>query len=51
MAPDNDRLDNFRAGSIQGVLNRAKAKGVSVAVHEPTLDTPEFFGSEVAHDL
>ena len=28
-----------------------KAKGVPVAVYEPTLDAPEFFGSEVTHDL
>ena len=28
-----------------------KAKGVPVVVYEPTLDAPEFFGSEVAHDL
>lgn len=28
-----------------------KAKGVPVVVYEPTQDAPEFFGSEVAHDL
>lgn len=28
-----------------------KAKGVPVVVYETTLDVPEFFGSEVTHNL
>ena len=32
-------------------MKRMKAKGVPVVVDEPTLDAPEFFGSEVTHDL
>ena len=34
-----------------GRQKRVKAKGVPVVVYEPTLDAPEFFGSEVTHDL
>ena len=39
------------ACSIQDVMMCVKARGVPVVVYEPTLDVPEFFGSEVTHDL
>ena len=43
--------DNFRSSSIQGIVRRLQARGVSVIVYEPSLKADEFNGVEVVRGL
>lgn len=43
--------DNFRASSIQGVMNRLSAAGIDLIIYEPSLTNTSFEGYRVEKDL
>jgi UDPglucose 6-dehydrogenase len=43
--------DNFRESSVQGIMKRVKAKGITVVVYEPMLSGDTYYRSEVVKTL
>jgi len=43
--------DNFRESSVQGIMKRIKAKGITVVVYEPMLFEDTYYRSEVIKTL
>ena len=43
--------DNFRASSVQGVMQRVRERGIELIIHEPVLRDAQVLGAQVVHDL
>lgn len=43
--------DNFRASAIQGVMTRLRLQGITLVIHEPSLDVATFAGFALENDL
>ena len=43
--------DNFRESSIQGIIDRLRAKGADVLIYEPALKSEDFHGIPATRDL
>lgn len=43
--------DNYRQSSILGVMERIRAKGVTLIIHDPSLKEDTFDGLQVVHDF
>jgi UDPglucose 6-dehydrogenase len=43
--------DNFRASSIQDIMQRLQARGVKLVIYEPVLSQQQFEGCQVIADL